>query len=347
MEWAFYSRNLRFEKPPRSCQEIFRLSGNYSTRIFIPISFYNHQIYIVYFEWIILGNFPLMIRYGYFLVKGSARTCVSQIIRGTGIYMSIKNVRDQSNVFIIDLVPERGFWIRLEKNNSTCVRIRNEPPLMIWSILKEIGAISFSLFFRILTEKQITSKIREFSFNLKIEGKEIMYIPQKFSNLRFYDLGKSGRQRFNERFRLNLSYYLRYLVPTDLIFALQEIKYFKKKKIYLDDINSLKIRRLRSIGELLYIEFCRSFLLLERSNFHKSRSSFPFKDDYWKCNNLVTFELFDHIFRLFFLRSPLFQFADQINPFSDLTNKRRLTRLGQNGLNLANRKIEVRNIHPT
>ena len=144
-ERTLYPKSLCFEIPNRSYQETLRLGGNYSTRVFVPRSFYNRSKIKIIFEWVILRNIPLLTRQGHFLINGSPRVCITQVIRGPGLYTNIKIDGDGKIAFSIDLVPERGVWVRLEKDQESQVLLsmRKEPRLPLWLVLQAIRISSF------------------------------------------------------------------------------------------------------------------------------------------------------------------------------------------------------------
>ena len=368
-EWIFYPERLCFEKPIRSYQEVLRLSGNYRFRIFIPRSLCCRKNNKIRFEWITLGSLPLLTRQGYFLVNGSPRVCIAQMIRGPGVYISKKIGVDRKIAFYIDFVPERGTWIRLEKDyeSQIWIRIRKEPRVPVGSILRTIGLLFFPVkferdkkygrhtlweekfllgfFFNNLKKKKIryskSSSFRSISSLLQIKKIKLFYITRKFSSIRTYDLGEVGRQRLNEQFQQILPLSLRYLVPTDFLIALKKLNHSNQRE-ELDDIDSLRTRRLRRVGEFLQAETGSALLRLERRTCQ--RLNFLPQNQKLNLNQMVPLEPFDQAFRRFVSINPLLQFADQLNSLSELTQKRRLTGLGPGGLNLSNRKIKVRTI---
>jgi len=386
-EYTYYPQNLRLEIPFYSYQEIIRFGGSYSSRIILPRSFYDYQNEKIYFKWIVLGSLPLLTRNGHFLVNGLIRVCILQIIRGAGIYIN-KKVDSGGNItFYLDIVPDRGAWVRLEKDSKGLVWIcmRGEPPLPLWSILQTIGILSFSSYFCSFSlqkrknwkeEKTIESILatkKSFSnllfFDIRKKGKEavnlknlkpkvsklfhrqkakLIYIIRKFSRVWSYDLGKVGRRRLNQRFRQTLPLSFRCLVPTDFLCSLRELNAVREGKASVrnfDDVDSLRVRRVRAVGDFLQREVRQAGIRLERRVSQNFESISP--DQRYSFIQSIASEPFDQIFHRFVTMYPLLQYADQLNPLSDMTQKRRLTGLGPGGLSLSNRKIDVRTIHPS
>jgi DNA-directed RNA polymerase subunit beta len=384
-EYTYYPQRLYFEIPSQTYQETIRLGGSFGVQVILPRSFYDYRNHKIYFEWVALGTLPLITRQGHFLVNGLTCTCVAQIVRGAGIYVNKKVESDGKVNFYIDIVPERGSWVRLEKDcdGQVWIRIRNEPYLPIWSILQTMGLLSFSSYFFSVKRKKKKEKRKSINKNLKFNRSfsnfiflkknkrkikkryrkyslhltsnlfqrkkaKLSFIVRKFSSLWNYDLGKIGRQRLNQRFQQILPNSFRCLVPTDFIRALKELNKFNHGKITIrkfDDVDSLINRRVRVVGDLLQRETINAIKRLKRRTRQQFESLPP--DQRWNIIQLISNQPFDQTFRHFALNHPLLQFADQLNPLSDLTQKRRLTGLGPGGLNLSNRKIEVRIIHPS
>ena len=375
-ERILYPKRICFETPNRSYQETLRLGKNYSTRVFVPRSFYNRNNIKIFFEWIILRNIPLLTRQGHFLINGSPRVCITQVVRGPGLYTNIKIEVDGKITFSIDLVPERGVWVRLEKDQEgqVLLNMRKEPRLPLWLVLQAIRISSFPVVekksrrTRILSTSSLLQEksLSNFSFFKKRQKKilkqrflysttsllqkknmKLVYLTRKFSNLRTYDLGKTGRRRFNERFQQEFPLSLRFLVPTDFLNALKELNKINRQSTgsRFDDVDSLRTRRLRAVGDLLKIETGNALLRFERVT-RQRLDSLNYECDF-DLTQIISSEPFDQAFRRFMTTNPLLQFADQLNPLADLTQKRRLTGLGPGGLSLSNRKIEVRTIHPS
>nr|BBI28724.1 beta subunit of RNA polymerase [Dinophyceae sp. MRD-151] len=374
LERTLYPKRLCFEIPNRSYQETLRLGGDYSTRVFIPRSFYDRKDLKIIFEWVVLGNIPLLTHQGHFLINGSPRVCITQVVRGPGLYTNMKIDGDGKMAFSIDLVPERGVWVRLEKNQEgqILLNIRKEPRLPLWLILQAMRISSFPVvekrniritfipsisqekplsnlsFFRKRQKKNFRQRfLYSTSTLLQKKNMKLVYLTRKFSNLRTYDLGKIGRKRFNECFQENFPLSLRFLVPTDFLNALKELNKINQQstETRFEDVDSLSTRRLRAVGDLIKIETGDALIRFERMT-RQNLDSLN-QENNFDLAQLISTEPFNQAFRRFITTNPLLQFADQLNPLADLTQKRRLTGLGPGGLSLSNRKIEVRTIHPS
>ena len=316
--------------------------------------------------WDTISRFPRI-----FLINGSPRVCITQMIRGPGVYANRKIEIDRKTISYIDFVPERGIWVRLEKDydNQIWLRIRKEPRVPLWSVFQTIGLFFFPVrgeknkrrndrnfweekflldFFTSTIKKKTkylkSKSLRSISDLFRLKKIKLLYITRKFSNIRTYDLGEVGRQRFNKQFQQIFPLSLRYLIPTDFLSAVKKLTKLNPRE-HFDDVDNLRTRRFRGVGELFQTEVRSALLRLERS-VHQNLRFLP-QDRKLNLNQIVPTEPFDQAFRHFVLVNPLLQFADQLNSLSELIQKRRLTGLGPGGLNLSNRKIEVRTIHPS
>ncbi len=165
-----------------------------------------------------------------------------------------------------------------------------------------------------------------------------------FDNLR-YDLGTVGRFKINERLGLDLPLTERTLNKLDLLEATKVLVQLRHKNGEVDDIDHLGNRRVRTVGELLQNQ-CRAGLLRTERMVRERMTLFNSNEDTnITPGKLINPKSFSGIIRDFFARSQLSQFMDQINPLSELTNKRRLSALGPGGLSRDRAGFEVRDVH--
>jgi len=172
-----------------------------------------------------------------------------------------------------------------------------------------------------------------------------LLIKRLFFDNRRYDLGLVGRYKINERLGQKLPATLRTLDPSDLMVATRKLIDLRHTGGEVDDIDHLGNRRVRTVGELLQNQ-CRAGLL---------RTERMVKERMTQCNGtdektiapskLINPKAFACVIRDFFARSQLSQFMDQVNPLSELTNKRRLSALGPGGLSRDRAGFEVRDVH--
>ena len=160
-----------------------------------------------------------------------------------------------------------------------------------------------------------------------------------------YDLGTVGRFKINERLGLDLPLTERTLNKLDLMEATKILIQMRHRNGEVDDIDHLGNRRVRTVGELLQNQ-CRAGLLRTERMVRERMTLFNNNEDTnITPGKLINPKSFSGVIRDFFARSQLSQFMDQINPLSELTNKRRLSALGPGGLSRDRAGFEVRDVH--
>ena len=159
-----------------------------------------------------------------------------------------------------------------------------------------------------------------------------------------FDLGEIGRKKINRKFNLKLPLNSRMLTFQDicvLLDGLIDIKFFD---LPIDDIDSLKNRRLRGVGEWLQMQFHIGLTKLELE-IHGKLTASPIVISYPKM--LFSSKILNSVLKEFFASSQLSQFMDQINPLSALIHKRRVSSLGPGGLSRDRVIFSARDIHPS
>ncbi len=164
----------------------------------------------------------------------------------------------------------------------------------------------------------------------------------KFYDQNRYRLGEVGRFRMNRKFGVNIPSDYQILRPEDAIQAVRYLMGLRRGEGFIDDIDHLGNRRVRSIGELSGDELRRGLLRLvrtaqERMSFKKSEKITP--------RSLINAKAVSSSLNYFFGRSELSQIVDQVNPLSQLTHERRLSALGPGGLNRKRAGFDVRDVH--
>jgi len=165
-----------------------------------------------------------------------------------------------------------------------------------------------------------------------------------FFNSEKYDLSDVGRLKVNSRLGLDTPITTRFLEKSDLIAVVRYLLDLKQGRGHVDDIDSLTNRRVRSVGELLEVQYRSGLMRMqriirERMTAVDLETAMP--------NDLLNARPLSSIIREFFGTSQLSQFMDQTNPLSEVNHKRRLSALGPGGLTRERAGIEVRDVHPT
>ncbi|CCB86931.1 DNA-directed RNA polymerase subunit beta [Parachlamydia acanthamoebae] len=176
-------------------------------------------------------------------------------------------------------------------------------------------------------------------------------IMRLFFDPKRYNLGRVGRYKLNSKLGLEIGdEQLKTVTLTkeDVIGALKYLISLKQNKedTYVDDIDHLGNRRVRSVGELIQNQ-CRIGLARMEKIIRERMNLFDFSSDTLTPGKIVSAKGLSGVLKDFFGRSQLSQFMDQTNPIAELTHKRRLSSLGPGGLNRDRAGFEVRDVHPS
>ena len=169
-----------------------------------------------------------------------------------------------------------------------------------------------------------------------------------FKNLFFspdrYDLSAVGRMKFNRRVGRKTAEGEGILSKEDIIDVLKVLIDIRNGKGYVDDIDHLGNRRVRSVGEMAENQFRIGLVRVERAV--KERLSLAESEDLMP-QEIINAKPVSAVIKEFFGSSQLSQFMDQNNPLSEITHKRRISALGPGGLTRERAGFEVRDVHPT
>ena len=273
---------------------------------------------------------------------------------------------EEKDLYSATLIPEYGSWIRFGfqknikinaykypiKNQEDEVVIQldkiNQKPIL--SLLKEMGLtdleihqnLQYADFFYfnkplLINSKQFKQPISRFDFDLQY-FKNISEFSRIFDP-NYYRLGRVGRLKVNNRLNLQLSERLQVLTYEDIFAITDKLINLTISKAVPDDIDHLKNRRVRSVGELLQNLFRIGFQRLVR----KLRNQTNKVDSGY----LLSFNIVNATIREFFGSSQLSQYLDQTNPLSSLTHRRRISGLGPGGFDRDRISFAVRDIHPS
>lgn len=163
-----------------------------------------------------------------------------------------------------------------------------------------------------------------------------------FFDMRRYDLGKVGRRFLNNRLGLDVLGNTRNLTSDDLARTLQEMRPYLSKEADHDDIDDLRNKRVRSVGELLQSQLRLGFVRMEKVARERMTNS---DQENVLPSIILSVKPVSASIKSFFSSNQLSTFMDQTNPLSELTNKRRLSSLGPGGLQRNSAKLEVRDVH--
>jgi len=317
-----------------------------------------------------LGDFPVMTRRGTFIINGIERVVVTQIVRSYGVIFTLDNYGTRK-LFSAKIIPARGAWLEFETSNRDVlhVKIDRRRKIPITTFLKVLGDYTnndlINLFADVDTnqehqyikktlQKDATKDRREALVDTykKVRPGDLVtaesaetFFDNMFFNTKRYSLGKVGRYKINRRLNVNKPYnqenYL--LLLDDVIGIVREIIRLNNDiNAEPDDIDHLKNRRVRAVGELIQSRLRVGMLRMER--IIKDRMSY-FDPATIAPGQLVNNRPIIAILQEFFASSQLSQFMDQTNPLSELEHKRRIAATGPGGLSRERAGFEVRDVH--
>jgi DNA-directed RNA polymerase subunit beta len=273
---------------------------------------------------------------------------------------------DEKDLYTATLIPDYGSWIRFgfQKNtkiNSYKYPLKNQEDEIIIQLdkisqkpilylLKEMGLsdleiyhnLEYSDFFYftkpiLVNSHQSNQPLSRFQLDSNY-FKNISEFSRIFDST-YYRLGRVGRLKLNNRLNLKISERLQTITYDDIFAIIDKLISLTISKTVQDDIDHLKNRRVRSVGELLQNLFRIGFQRLVRKLRNQTN-----KID---ASQLLSFNIINATVREFFGSSQLSQYLDQTNPLSSLTHRRRISGLGPGGFDRDRISFAVRDIHPS
>ena len=269
------------------------------------------------------------------------------------------------DLYTATLIPDYGSWIRVGFQKNTKINfykypIKNQEDEMIIQLdkinqkpilyfLKEMGLTDFEIYKNLqyadffyftkplLFEKILTQPLSRFNLNLPY-FLHISEFSQIFDSL-YYRLSKVGRLKLNKRLNLQINSRLQTILYDDIFGIIDKLISLTISKTIQDDIDHLKNRKVRSVGELL-----RNLL---RVGFQRLVRKLRNQTNKIESGQLLNFNVINITIREFFGSSQLSQYLDQTNPLSSLTHRRRISGLGPGGFDRDRISFAVRDIHPS
>ncbi len=161
-----------------------------------------------------------------------------------------------------------------------------------------------------------------------------------------YDLTRVGRMKMNHKLGQDVPDYVTVLTAEDIINTVKYLIKVKNGQGHIDDRDHLGNRRIRAIGELLGNELHKGLAKMQKAIKDKMPTISGSLEELMP-HDLVNSKMITNAIMEFFSSGQLSQFMDQTNPLSEVTNKRRLSALGEGGLVKERAGFEVRDVHPT
>jgi DNA-directed RNA polymerase subunit beta len=368
-------RDHRFEPPKYSVEECKDKDMTYSAPMFVTAEFINNSTGEIKSQTVFMGDFPLMTPKGTFIINGTERVVVSQLVRSPGVYFDRQvDKTSDKDIYSCKVIPSRGAWLEFEidKRDSVGVRIDRKRKQSVTVLLKALG----------WDDQRIRERFGDYESMLATLDKDhttsqddaLLDIYRKLrpgepptresaqallENLYFngkrYDLAKVGRYKINKKLGLGMPIRQGTLTEEDIVATIEYLVRLHAGEeemkandaiipVEVDDIDHFGNRRLRTVGELIQNQVRLGLARMERV----VRERMTTQDvEAITPQTLINIRPVVASIKEFFGTSQLSQFMDQTNPLAGLTHKRRLSALGPGGLSRERAGFEVRDVHPS
>src|SRR4051794_26828264 len=367
-------RDHRFEPPKNSIDECKDRDFTYAAPLFVTAEFMNNETGEIKSQTVFMGDFPLMTDKGTFVINGTERVVVSQLVRSPGAYFNrTPDKTSDKDIYDTKIIPSRGAWLEFEvdKKDMVGVRLDRKRKQSVTVLLKALGwdneriLAEFGDFesIRITLEKDHTTgqddalldiyrKLRPGEPPTKESAQTLL--ENLYFNPKRYDLAKVGRYKANKKLGVDLELTQGTLTEDDIVTTIDYLVRLhageeemtapagRDLPVETDDIDHFGNRRLRTVGELIQNQVRVGLSRMERV----VRERMTTQDvEAITPQTLINIRPVVAAIREFFGTSQLSQFMDQHNPLAGLTHKRRLSALGPGGLSRERAGFEVRDVH--
>ena len=368
----------RFEEPKYTADECKEKGQTYSAPLYVVADFDNFDTGEIKSQTVFMGDFPLMTERGTFIINGTERVVVSQLVRSPGVYFE-RGVEKGTDKLIYNakVIPSRGAWLEFEvdKNDHVFVRIDRKRKQDITVFLLALGMDESEIRKEFADYPALTSAL-DGDRKVTTQDEALLDIYRKirpgeppsveagrallenfYFNPKRYDLAKVGRYKINKKLGIAADLSESVLRIEDInatikyLLALHQHQDFVKGfrdgeevdiPVEYDDIDHLGNRRIRAVGELIQGQVRTGLARMERTVRERMTTQ---ETDSITPQTLINIRPVVAAIKEFFGTSQLSQFMDQNNPLAGLTHKRRLSALGPGGLSRERAGMEVRDVH--
>ena len=372
----------RFDEVKASVAECKDKDMTYAAPLFVTAEFINNNTGEIKSQTVFMGDFPIMTDKGSFIINGTERVVVSQLVRSPGVYFDANiDKATEKTLHSVKVIPGRGAWLEfdIDKRDTVGVRIDRKRRQSVTVLLKALGwtkeqieeRFGFSEIMMSTLEKDNTAgtdeallevyrKLRPGEPPTKESAQTLL--ENLFFKEKRYDLAKVGRYKVNKKLGLvenpmagapvlteedivaTVEYLVRLHEADPNVTSTMTVPGGVEVPVEVDDIDHFGNRRLRTVGELIQNQIRVGLSRMERV----VRERMTTQDvEAITPQTLINIRPVVAAIKEFFGTSQLSQFMDQNNPLSGLTHKRRLSALGPGGLSRERAGLEVRDVHPS
>ena len=377
MQLSFTNPYLEPEK--YSLEECKERGKTYSAPLYVEAEFMNHQTLEIKTQTVFMGDFPLMTSKGTFIINGTERVVVSQLVRSPGVYFErTPEKTSDKDVFSARIIPSRGAWLEFEidKRDQVAVRIDRKRKQSVTVFMKALGLTTDEIREQFAGYESIELTLEKDDIRTKEDALKDIYrklrpgeqvateaaralLDNFYFNSKRYDLAKVGRYKINRKLGIESAISESVLTVEDIVSTIKYLvalhagdeKFDGKRngepadiRLDVDDIDHFGNRRIRAVGELIQSQVRTGLSRMERVVRERMTTQ---EIEAITPQTLINVRPVVAAIKEFFGTSQLSQFMDQNNPLAGLTHKRRLSALGPGGLSRERAGVEVRDVHPS
>ena len=341
----------QFGDPSHTVEECREKDMTYQAPLLTDIRLTNKETGEIKEQLVFMGDFPMMTDQGTFIINGTERIVVSQLVRSPGVYYS-SEMDSGKQIYKAQIIPSRGAWLEFEvdKRDQLMVSIDRKRKQSATMFLRALGiAVTNDDIIELLGNSDVIKRTLERDTALTREDalieiyrrlrpgepptvdasrsllEGLLFNPQR------YDLARVGRYKVNKKLNLTTEEEVTVLTDEDIVATLRYLLSLAagEQGFKVDDIDHFGNRRIRTVGELVANQFRIGMSRMERVVRERMSSQ---DIDEITPQSLINIRPIVASIKEFFGSSQLSQFMDQANPLTGLTHKRRLSALGPGGL---------------
>ena len=341
----------QFGDPAHTVEECREKDMTYQAPLLTDVRLTNQETGEIKEQLVFMGDFPMMTDQGTFIINGTERIVVSQLVRSPGVYYS-SEMDSGKQIYKAQIIPSRGAWLEFEvdKRDQLMVSIDRKRKQSATMFLRALGiAVTNDDIIELLGNSDVIKRTLERDTALTREDalieiyrrlrpgepptvdasrsllEGLLFNPQR------YDLARVGRYKVNKKLNLTTEEEVTVLTDEDIVATLRYLLSLAagEQGFKVDDIDHFGNRRIRTVGELVANQFRIGMSRMERVVRERMSSQ---DIDEITPQSLINIRPIVASIKEFFGSSQLSQFMDQANPLTGLTHKRRLSALGPGGL---------------
>ena len=341
----------QFGDPAHTVEECREKDMTYQAPLLTDVRLTNKETGEIKEQLVFMGDFPMMTDQGTFIINGTERIVVSQLVRSPGVYYS-SEMDSGKQIYKAQIIPSRGAWLEFEvdKRDQLMVSIDRKRKQSATMFLRALGiAVTNDDLIELLGNSDVIKRTLERDTALTREDalieiyrrlrpgepptvdasrsllEGLLFNPQR------YDLARVGRYKVNKKLNLTTEEEVTVLTDEDIVATLRYLLSLAagEQGFKVDDIDHFGNRRIRTVGELVANQFRIGMSRMERVVRERMSSQ---DIDEITPQSLINIRPIVASIKEFFGSSQLSQFMDQANPLTGLTHKRRLSALGPGGL---------------